>query len=79
MSEMVTPRHQLQRKLQKNVHDDSQKSIDDFNLVIVNPTPNLTDQEKKNVNNSFDSSSQDQCIKTNTKRILTHVLIRWNK
>ena len=27
----------------------------------------------------FDSSSQDQCIETNTKRILTHVLMRWNE
>ena len=39
MSEMVTPRHQLQRKLQKKVHDYSQKSINDFNLVLVNPSP----------------------------------------
>ena len=29
--------------------------------------------------NSFDSSSQDQCIETNTKRIMTHVLIRWKE
>ena len=29
--------------------------------------------------NSFDSSSQDQCNETNTKRILTHVLRRWNE
>ena len=29
--------------------------------------------------NYFDSSSQDQCIETNTKRILTHVLMRWKE
>ena len=28
---------------------------------------------------SFDYSSQDQCIETNTKRIITHVLMRWNE
>ena len=30
MSEMVTPRHQIQRKRRKKMHDYSQKSIDDF-------------------------------------------------
>ena len=79
MSEMVTPPHQLQRKHQKKVNDYSQKSINDFNLVTVNPSPKLTDQEEKNVMNSFASSSQDQCIETNTKIILTHVLMRWKE
>ena len=71
---MVTPRHQLQSKRQKKVRDYSQKSIDGFKLSIVNPSPNLTDQDKKSVINYFDSSSQNQCIETNTKRILTHFL-----
>ena len=79
MSEMVTPRHQLQRKRQKKVHDYSQKSINDFILVILNPSTKLTDQEKTHVMNSFDYSSRDQCIETNTKIILTHVLMRWNE
>ena len=79
MSEMVTPRHQLQRKHQKKVHDHSHKSISEFNLVIVNPYLKLTDQEKKSVMNSFYSSSQDQCIETKMKRILTHVTMCWNE
>ena len=29
--------------------------------------------------NYFDSSPQDQCIETNTKIILTHVVRRWNE
>ena len=29
--------------------------------------------------NSFDASSQDQYIETNTKRILTHVLMSWKE
>ena len=45
----------------------------------MNTYPKLTDQENKSVMNSFDYSSQDQCIETNTKRILTHVLMRWNE
>ena len=45
----------------------------------MNPSPKLTDQEKKSVMNYFDSSSQYQCIETNTKRILTHVLMRWKE
>ena len=78
MSEMVTPCHQLQRKLQEKLHDYSQKSIDDFKLIIVNPSPKLTNQEKKSVMNSFDYHYHDKCIETNTKRILTHVLKPWN-
>ena len=46
MSEMITPCHQLQNKRQKTVHEYSQKSIDDFMLIIVNPSQNLTYQEK---------------------------------
>ena len=72
MSEMVISRHQLQRKRKKKVHDSSQKSINDFNPVIVNPSPKLANQEKKIVVNSFDASSKDQCIETDTKGILTH-------
>ena len=76
---MVTPCHQLQRKRQKKVHDYSQKSIDDFKLIIVNPSSKLTDKEKKIVMNYFDSYSQYQYIETNTKRFLTRVLMRWNE
>ena len=79
MSEIITPRHHLQRKRQKKVHDYSQKSIDDFNLVIVNPYPKLNDEEKKSVMNYFDSSSKYQCIETNTKGVMTHVLMHWNE
>ena len=39
-------------------------------------SPKLTDQEKKHVSNYFDASSQDQCIETNTNRIMPHVLRR---
>ena len=78
-SEMVPPCHQLQRKRQEKVDDYSQKLIDNFKLIIVNPPPKLTDQEKHSIANSFVSPSQDQCIETNTKRILTHVLKRWNE
>ena len=79
MSEMVTPRHQIQRKRRKKMNDYSQKSIDDFELVLVTPSPKVTDQEKKCVRNSFDASSQDQCIETNSKRIMTHVLRHWDE
>ena len=79
MSEMVTPRHQIQRKRRKKMDDYSQKSIDDFEIVLVTPSPKVTDQEKKCVKNYFDASSQDQCIETNPQRILTHVLRRWDE
>ena len=42
----------------------------------MTPSPKLFDQEKKYVRNYFDASSQDQCIQTKSKRILTHVLRR---
>ena len=76
---MLTPCHQLKRKCQKKLHNYSQKSINDFILVLVNTSPKLTDQEKKSVMNSSDSSSQYQCIETNTKRILTQVLMCWKE
>ena len=44
----------------------------------MTPSPKVTDQEKKCVGNYFDASSQDQCIETTSKRILTHVLRRWD-
>ena len=78
MSEIVTSCHQLEMKCQKKVHDYSQKSIDGFNLVIVNPSPKLTDQGNKSVMNYFDYSSQYQCIETNRQRILNHVLLCCN-
>ena len=63
----------------QKIHDYSQKSINDLELVLVKPSPKLTDQEKKHVRNYFDASSQDQCIENNTKRILTHILMRWDE
>ena len=45
----------------------------------MNPSPKLTDQEKNSVVIYFGSSSQDQCIETNTNRILIRFLKRWNK
>ena len=71
---MVSTRHQIMMKLQKQVHDYPQKRIDYFTLIVVNPSPNLIDQEKLSIETSFGYSSQDQTIETNTKRILTHVL-----
>ena len=79
MSEMVTPRHQIQSKRRKKMHDYSQKSIDGFELVLVTPFQKVTDQEKKSVRNCSDASSQDQSIENTSKRILTHVLRRWKE
>ena len=76
MSEKVTSCHQIQRKRHKKMHDYSQKSIDDFELVLVTPFPKVTDQEKKSVRNRFAASFQDQSIENTAKRILTHVLRR---
>ena len=45
----------------------------------MNLSPKLTGLEKKHVMNSFYSSSQDQCIETNTRGVMTHVLMRWNE
>ena len=78
MSEMVTPRHQIQRKRRKKMNDYSWIAIDDFELVLVTPSPKVTDQQKECARNYFNASSQDQCIETNSNRILTHVLRRWD-
>ena len=75
---MVSPFHHIQKKRRKKFHDYSQKSIDNFKLVIVYPSPKLSDQENCSIVTSFGYSYQDQCIKTNTMRVLTNVLERWN-
>ena len=72
-SEMVPPCHHIQIKQQKKVDDYSQKLIDNFKLIIVNPSQKLTYQEKCSIDNSFGSSSQDQYIETNTKIIIAHI------
>ena len=61
------------------MNDYSQKSFDDFELVLVTPSPKVTDQENKSVKNCFDVSSQDRSIENTSKRILTHVLRRWKE
>ena len=45
----------------------------------MNPSPKLTDQEKRSIVTSFGSSYKYQSIQNNTKIILTHVLKRWNE
>ena len=50
---MVPPRHQLQRKGQKKFDDYSQKLIDYFKLIVVNPSPKLTNQEKRSIATFF--------------------------
>ena len=57
-SEIVSSIHQLKRKRQKKVHVYSQKSIDRFVLIVVNPPPKLTDQEKYSISTSFGYYSQ---------------------
>ena len=60
--EMFSSRHILQRKLQKTVNDYSNKSIDDFKLIVVYPLTKLTGLEKQIIATSFGYSSQDQII-----------------
>ena len=75
-SEVVSPRNQLQSKLQKN-HDYSKGYIDGFKLIVLNPLPKLTNQEYSIIVASFLPIYQDQSIENNTKIILTHLLKRW--
>ena len=50
---MVSPRHQLQMKQQKKVHNYSHKPIDYFKVIVVNKSPKLTDKEKWSIATSF--------------------------
>ena len=63
----------------EKVHDYSQKLIDVFKLIFVNPSPKFTDHKNRIIATSFGSSSQYQGIETNAKRIMTRVLKRWNE
>ena len=47
-------------------------------MIIVDPSPKYTDQEKKTIATYFGSYSQDQSIENNPKIILTNPLRRWN-
>ena len=76
---MVQPRHHLQKKRHKKVDDYYQKSIDNFKLIIVNPSPKWTDEENRSIATSFGSSYQDPCIETNKKRIMIIVSKSWNE
>ena len=40
-------------KNKKNVHDYSQKLIDDLKLIVVNPPPKLTDEGKRSIATFF--------------------------
>ena len=42
-SEVFSPCHTLHRKINKNVNDYSKEYIDDFKLIVVYPSPKLTD------------------------------------
>ena len=77
-SELYSPRHQLQSKIQKNVYNYSQRYIDDFKLIVVNPSPKLTYQESNIIATSFLLISHDQSIENNINIILTHLLNRWH-
>ena len=68
-----------EENIEQKDHDYSQKSIDDFKLIFSNQPQNLTDQEKRTVETSSGSSYQDQSIKNNTKRIMTHILKSWSE
>ena len=63
----------------EKVHDYSQKFIEDFNLIVVNPLPKLTDQENLSIVTFFGSYSQDKSVENNTKIIPTHVLNHMNE
>ena len=43
-------------------------------MIVVNPTPKLTDKEKRSIATVFEYSSQDKGIEINAKSILNHVL-----
>ena len=43
--EIVSTCNQLQRKLQKKVHDYSHKLIENFKTIVLNPPPKLTDKK----------------------------------
>ena len=45
----------------------------------MNPSPKLTDKEKRSIATYFVSSPQDKCIENNAKIIMTLVLKRWNE
>ena len=59
---MVSPCHKLYRKRKKQVHDYYHKLIDDFNIIVVDPSPKLNYKEKRSIATSFGFSSIYQCI-----------------
>ena len=79
MSETVSPCNQLHRKWKKTVNDYSKKSISDFKLIVVYPSPKLTNQENKIIATSLMDYCQEQIIENNSKRIVSYLLKCWSK
>ena len=78
-SYLVSPSHQIQRKIQKKVHDYFHKSIDNFKLIVVNLSPKLTDQVRRSIEISFWCAYEDKGIETNVQKILTRVINHCNE
>ena len=55
--DIFSPLHKLHKKKYNTVNDYSNKSIDDFKLDFVDPSPNFTDKRKQTIESSFGPSS----------------------
>ena len=73
---MCCKKVRVHRKRQKTVNDYSKKYIDDFYLIVVDPSPKLTDKKNQTIVGSFGSYYHDQIIEINSRRIMTNNLRR---
>ena len=77
-SEIVSPRHQLQRKIHKKCSWFLTEIYWLFQVDCCESTNEVNWSRKVCYRNFFLPISQDQSIENNTKRILTHILKRWD-
>ena len=71
-------KHTLQRKRQKPV-DCRKNSFDDFMLMIAEPHPKLDSDELELLSNCYGQSMKNESNEDIAKRVLTHILKRWDK
>ena len=73
-----SPHHTIQRKRQKNLLNIPKKT-NNFMLVIVDTPPNICNEERNILGDSFVSSTVNKSDELVFQRVLNHLLKCWNE
>ena len=76
---IMEPGHNFEIKRHKPVVDYNKHSLDNFQLIVVSPSPYLISNKKEVLSTSYLRSYQYQIVEIISKQILTHLLNRWDE